>query len=138
MPVRPSAIGQLHGRSNQELLDRWLSDHPGAKEVPRNVKANLQNVKSVLRKQARKRKGGRPREIAETPAAAALNGPPAAPAAARQSETATEVHPSVLEQLEERIDDCMVMAKGLGASGPLDVVALLRRARNAVVWKQGQ
>ena len=128
--------GLLHGRSNQELLDRWLSDHPGAKEVPRNVKANLQNVKSVLRQQARKRKGGRPRKAVGT--AAAPNGPLAAPELARPRGAADEAAPSALERLEERIDDCLVMAKRIDAEGLRDVVAYLRRARNAVVWMQGQ
>jgi hypothetical protein len=30
------------------------------------------------------------------------------------------------------------MARGIDAEGLRDVVAYLRRARNAVVWKQGQ
>ena len=46
----------LKTRSNQELLDRWLADHPGVKEVPKGVKAGLSNVKSVLRSKKRKRK----------------------------------------------------------------------------------
>src|SRR6266849_2253867 len=56
----------LKGRSNEELLKRWLADHPGQKEVPEKVKNNLANVKSVLRKKKRK-KGGRPPQ-AEQPA----------------------------------------------------------------------
>src|SRR5882762_6570294 len=47
----------LKTRSNKELLERWLSDHPGHKEVPNNVKTGLANVKSVLRKAMRKRRG---------------------------------------------------------------------------------
>jgi len=29
----------LKGKSNQELLNRWLADHPGEKEVPDRIKA---------------------------------------------------------------------------------------------------
>ena len=104
--------------------------------MPRNVKANLQNVKSVLRQQARKRKGGRPRKAVGT--AAAPNGPLAAPELARSGGVSDGAAPSALERLEERIDDCLVMARGIDAQGLRDVVAYLRRARNAVVWKQGQ
>src|SRR5437764_11956678 len=45
----------LKSRSNEELLRRWLTDHPGEKEVPGRVKNILMNIKSVLRKQGRKR-----------------------------------------------------------------------------------
>src|SRR6478736_10526069 len=44
----------LHETSNQKLLDRWLADHPDQTEVPKAVKANLANLKSVLRSQQRK------------------------------------------------------------------------------------
>src|SRR3954465_15578617 len=44
----------LDSRSNDELLKRWLPDHPGEKEVPERVRQNLSNVKSVLRQSARK------------------------------------------------------------------------------------
>jgi hypothetical protein len=121
----------LEGRSNQELLDRWLKDHPGHKEVPENVKANLQNVKSILRTKARKRKGGRPKKRAATAQAAA------APQAASPAVT-TAAKGSKLAQLEERIDDCLSMAKYMDAEGLQYVINHLRRARNLVVWKQGE
>src|SRR6516164_2813244 len=57
----------LNERSNDELLRRWLADHPGHKEVPQKVKNNLANVKSILRKKSRKT-GGRTK--AEQPVAA--------------------------------------------------------------------
>ena len=57
-------------RSNEEVLGRWLSDHPGEREVPDRIKQNLANVKSVLRKKLRKR--GRPKgsvnAVSTTPA----------------------------------------------------------------------
>jgi hypothetical protein len=107
----------LRGRSNKELLDRWLQDHPGHKEVPAKVKANLSNVKSVLRKKARK--GGRPKKAAVAPAA-----------------SSSEVSP--LERLEERIDDCLSFAKSLDRRQLGHVISLLRQARNIVVWQEGK
>src|SRR5260370_5586713 len=44
----------LKGRSNEELLKRWLADHPDQKAVPEKIKNNLANVKSILRKKGRK------------------------------------------------------------------------------------
>jgi hypothetical protein len=41
-------------KSNDELLTRWLTDHPGEKEVPPNVKKHMGNVKSILRHKGRK------------------------------------------------------------------------------------
>lgn len=117
--------GLLWERSNDELLKRWLDAHPGQKEVPGKVKANLQNIKSVLRKKGRKRRGGRPKKNAE--AAVAMNAGPA-----------KRVSGSRLEGLEVAIDDCMVMARGINAEELHNVIAMLRRARNAVVWMQGQ
>jgi hypothetical protein len=115
----------LHGRSNDELLKRWLADHPNEKTVPAKVKANLSNVKSVLRKKARK--GGRPKkakadaQVATQPAAMAAN-----------------EAPSPLQKLEEMIDDCLSTAKGLHRAKLHHVISLLRQARNIVVWQEGQ
>src|SRR5947209_1386323 len=81
----------LKGRSNQELLDRWLKDHPNEKTVPGRVKANLSNVKSVLRKKLRK--GGRPKK---TKGAAGAAAPPVRQAGAPTNEVAV----SPLEVLE--------------------------------------
>jgi hypothetical protein len=114
----------LKGRSNEELLRRWLADHPGQTEVPQTVKNNLANVKSVLRKKLRK--GGRPK--AEQTGAASVVTEVAKPKVAARG----------LEALEEQIDDCLSFAKRLDREGLSDVIGLLRRARNAVVWKTGQ
>jgi hypothetical protein len=110
----------LKGRSNEELLKRWLADHPDHKEVPEKVKKNLANVKSVLRKKGRKKLK------AEQPVAAV--GEVAKP----------KVAPKGLEALEEQIDDCLSFAKHLDREGLADVIGLLRRARNGVVWMTGQ
>jgi hypothetical protein len=119
----------LWERSNDELFKRWLDDHPGHSTVPAKVKANLQNIKSVLRKKGRKRRGGRPKKSAAAPVATN------AVAIIQVTETVTG---SPLEGLEVAIDDCMVMARGIDPEELHEVIAHLRRARNAVVWMQGQ
>jgi hypothetical protein len=113
----------LKTRSNAKLLDRWLVDHPGAREVPDSVKSSLSNIKSVLRSKKRKRRKAK--------AAGAIAAVPVA-VAVRQPKT------SVLETLEEQIDDCLTAARKIDKEGLEDVIRLLRKARNAVVWKLGQ
>jgi hypothetical protein len=113
----------LKTRSNEELLNWWLTDHPGAKEVPNRVKQILSNVKSILRKKGRKRV--QHQEVNHQPTAVA------APAAANKSS-------SRLEHLEEQIDECLTLARSLDREGLEHVIRLLRQARNEVVWKLGQ
>ncbi len=107
------------------MLKRWLADHPDHEEVPEKIKNNLANVKSVLRKKQRKQ-GGRPKAD-QTEAVAVVS------AVARPKPA-----PKGLEALEEQIDDCLTFAKQLDREGLSDVIGLLRRARNTVVWKAGQ
>jgi hypothetical protein len=120
--------GLLWERSNDELLKRWLDAHPEHKTVPTKVKQNLQNIKSVLRKKGRKRRGGRPKKVAATAVANA----------APMTHGPRTVTGSRLEKLEVAIDDCMVMARGIDPEALREVISSLRRARNAVVWMQGQ
>jgi hypothetical protein len=118
----------LRTRSNAKLLQRWLDDHPGEKEVPGRVKQGLSNIKSLLRKKRRRRKR---RD------AGAEGAEPAASANAAPWETS---HPSAneLEGLEIQIDECMTLAKNIDREELDGVITLLRRARNQVVWKSGQ
>jgi hypothetical protein len=109
----------LHSRSNEVLLERWLKDHAWEKEVPARVKQNLANIKSILRKKSRKRKfGGGTAE----PAVTSLRSVPS----------------RGLESFEESIDDCLTKAKNLDRESLDNIIKLLRRARNEVVWKLGQ
>jgi len=118
----------LHERSNDELYRRWMEDHPGHDKVPDNVKTGLQNVKSVLRQEAGKKKGKRiVAEEAQAPAQAP------GPTAAR----ARKIPVKVLEALEQEIDECLGMAKGIDREELRDVIATLREARNMVVRKHG-
>jgi hypothetical protein len=117
----------LSTRSNDEILLRWLKDHPGEKTVPDRIKANLANVKSVLRKKKRKKPGRKPGR----------------PAAAVSAVTAVVSEPARIstkgfEQLEEQIDDCLTAARSLDREVLHNVIGLLRKARNEVMWKLGQ
>jgi hypothetical protein len=118
---QPRLLGM---KSNEELFRRWLADHPGHAEVPKNVKANLFNIKSVLRKKHR-RKSGRPKRVE---AAVVANSPP----------MPLKIAPKRLEALEEQIDDCLTLAKQLDREVLSDVILMLRKARNAVVCKLGE
>ena len=113
----------LKSRSNEELIRRWLSDHPGEKEVPDRVRNILMNVKSVLRKDGRRQ--GR-RDEARRQQADGVT-----PAPARRLARG-------LEELEEHIDECLTVAKIIDRQGLEHVIRLLRQARNEVVWKLGQ
>jgi hypothetical protein len=115
----------LHEKSNDAMLARYRKDHGMASDAPieNKIRQNLANLKSVLRK--KKRRGPRPK----------LDGaiPVAAPLAAMRRGPANR-----LETLEEMIDDCLTAAKHQDREGLHDVIQLLRRARNAVVWKLGE
>ena len=92
--------------------------------MPERVKQNLSNVKGVLRKKLRE-KAGKPHHKSQPVAEAA---PVHSPRKGSRR----------LEQLEEQIDECLVLAKELDREGLASVIALLRRTRNEVVWKMGE
>jgi hypothetical protein len=117
------------GRSvkQQDIFERWLKDHPGEKEVPDRVKGILFNVKSKLRK-----KRGAKRGIPRKEAKPTVEGQTAAVAPVRLPATRG------LDSLEERIDDCLTLARSLDREGLKAVIHLLRRARNGVVVQQGR
>ena len=112
---------QLWKRSNEKALQQWLNDHPGHIEAPATVKNTLANIKSQLRKVHPKRS-----------AHSAEEGESAAPQPAP-----TRARPRDLQQLEERIDGCMMLVREIDAEGLEEVFQLLRQARNRVVWKAG-
>lgn len=103
-------------KSNDLIEARYEADHPGQKWNPR-VRGNMSNIKSLLRKQARKR------------------GPkPAGSSKVRKAERS--IHG--LEDLELAIDNCLSAARLMDQSGLETVINHLRRARNELVWKMGQ
>jgi hypothetical protein len=114
--------------TNPELLKRWLQDHPSEKEVPRNVQAILYNLKSVLRKKRRQRRA----EKAPT-APVAVEATTAAPSTLAVPRRAGKG----LAQIEERIDDCLAIARGMDREGLVEVIGWLRRARNEVIRLAG-
>ncbi len=114
----------LRNRSNAELYERWLKDHPGHKTIPENVRNGLSNLKSTLRTKLGIRKGRRRRK-----AGAGAGAEGAAPAARRLARGAA----GQLNHLEEQIDECLALAKHMDRDALGDVIELLRRARNRVV-----
>jgi hypothetical protein len=109
----------LKEKSNAIILARYRADHGLAEEaeIEKKVMNNLANLKSVLRKQLRKR--GRPK--GSTAAAPTISKPT-----------------TKLEALEISIDDCLTTARFMDPIGLEEVINLLRRARNKVVWKMGE
>ncbi len=114
----------LNERSNKKLLKRWLADHPGETEVPRSVKANLANLKSVLRSKQRSKVAARAQKKL----------PPE-----EQTRVATvPTGDTQLELLEYQIDECLILAKSMDRDVLESVISHLRSARNEVVWKIGK
>jgi hypothetical protein len=110
----------LKTKSNDEIMGRWMTDHPGHSDRDlKKARANWANLKSLLRKQERKRRRG-----------AAAGAPVAANQGMRVGRS--------LDALEESIDDCLTQAKVMDRQGLESIIKLLRRARNEVVWKMGQ
>jgi hypothetical protein len=103
----------LDSKSNDELRKLWLDAHPNQSEVPKKVIQNLSNLKSVLRKKKRLKRG----RAGAAPVRTGARG---------------------LEALELQIDECLTMARNLDRVGLEEAIHHLRRARNQVVWKQGE
>ncbi|MEI7688029.1 MAG: hypothetical protein WCL32_23730 [Planctomycetota bacterium] len=109
----------LATRSNDEVIQRWLADHPGHDELPKSVRNSLANLKSILRK----------KQCAEGNHAGSVPVLDGKPIAGK---------PKSLEMLEAQIDDALTLARLLDRDGLASVIKLLHRARNEVVWKIGQ
>jgi hypothetical protein len=112
----------LDSTSNQEILDRWLAEHPKKRGVPNRIKQAMANVKSMLRQRRRDglpldpRAGG---EVAVEPRRASRP-------------------PKDLDALEVHIDEGLYLARSIDPIKLEKVISLLRQARNQVVWKMGQ
>ena len=109
----------LFEKSNSAVLDRYRADHniPAGHELAKNVRNNLANLKSVLRKKSRKGRRGRP------------------PGSAKAAQVSGGKR---LDMLEEQIDECMTLAKSIDRERLGSVIKHLRSARNNVVWLTGQ
>lgn len=113
----------VENKTNDQVLAQYRQDHnlPPDAAVEKRVKDAMANAKSFMRKLLRgggKKKVGRKARAAAAAAAAA-------PLASMQ-------------QLEVQIDECMSLAWSIDRKGLEDVIRLLRKARNAVVWKLGE
>lgn len=117
----------LEEKKNDELLARYRQDHNMAPEEPveKRVKDAMANTKSQMRKQHRQ---------ADTAAGPGRRKVPAM----NRSAQGTAAAPARIETLEEQIDDALTLARHLDREGLGEVINLLRRARNQVVWKMGQ
>jgi hypothetical protein len=120
----------LKGRSNDEVLSRWLTDHPGHREVPGNIKAHLSNIKSTMRSKKRRRVAQKAEEAQPTGSVAH----PTVALSVKRKPTGT----TKLDELEYQIDECLILAKHMDREALHEVISHLRRARNAVVWMIGQ
>jgi hypothetical protein len=109
--------------TNSELFRRWLQDHPGHKEVPENVKNILSNIKAVLRNKRKRRR--------------AVEAPAQGTAVVAASPAPTRPSGKGLERLEERIDECLAVARAMDAEGLVEIIDRLRNARNQVVRMAG-
>jgi hypothetical protein len=115
----------LKKRSNDQLYERWLQDHPGEKEVPVNVRQSLANLKSILRHRRKVR-----RRLKEAGPAGQANG-------AHQPTVSFKVSDRGLLQLEGQIDEALAFARHLDAAGLREIIRLLRTARNKVIVRMG-
>ncbi len=113
----------LNERSNKALLKRWLKDHPGQTEVPKSVKANLANLKSVMRSKQRSKVAARAQKKL---------------APGEKKVATAPTGNTSLELLEYQIDECMILAKSIDRDRLASVIGHLRSARNEVVWKIGK
>jgi hypothetical protein len=112
----------LNSKSNDAIVTQWLEDHPG-KEMGQKEKQSLANVKSILRRQGRKGKRGRPKGSTTTNAVKA---------------NPTRGRAENLEQLELMIDHCLATARRMESQRLEKAIRSLRAARNEVVWQMGQ
>ncbi len=114
----------LQERSNKKLLRRWLADHPGQTVVPKSVKANLANLKSVLRSKKRSRIAARTQKKQ--------------PLGQQHKVATVPTGDTKLELLEHQIDECLILAKSMDRDALHSIITHLRQARNEVVWKIGK
>jgi hypothetical protein len=113
----------LKAKRNQEIEARWIADHPRDREIPQKARYILSNVKSSLRSKRRRKRA----EIQGTEP----QGKSTLVAASSQKPL------KGLTRLEAAIDDCLAEARNIDREALADVIALLRTARNTVVWKMG-
>jgi hypothetical protein len=114
----------LNERSNKKLLKRWLADHPGVSVVPKSIKANLANLKSVMRSKKRTKVAARAQQKLSP---------------GQEHKVATvPTGDTQMELLEHHIDECLILAKSIDRELLQSIISHLRQARNETVWKIGK
>lgn len=110
----------LDGKSNKEVRERWVKEHPPHTTMPADVQNAMGNVKSLMRRDVREEgrdKGAKRGSVAHAVEGPKLRGLPA---------------------LEVSIDESIILASNLDRAGLENVIRLLRKARNEVVIKIGE
>jgi hypothetical protein len=87
--------------SNAKLAQLWLSDHPGHTEMPKKIRQNLANIKSMIRRERR--------EEQQAKASARRKEQKAAAGAGQRPPNVSQAY----EALEIKIDKCMAQAWAL-------------------------
>jgi hypothetical protein len=101
-------------KTNELVQAQYEKDHPG-KKMTKSVRANMANIKSVMRKE--QREGGRKKGAGVANADWGLNTP---------------------EGLEIAIDQCLSAARALDPAGLDPVIRALRRARYELALQMGE
>jgi hypothetical protein len=117
----------LDTASNQDLIERYLKDHPGEEWSKRhqqgaaNEKTKLRKKAGKVRRRRRKRSGGESENAANESRVIRVRTPM-----------------GVLEQLELLIDDCLSVAAKQNNPALENTVKHLRVARRSVAWAMGE
>jgi len=107
----------LRTRSNDEIIAQFSKDHPKI-EADNRVKQAMFNAKNHMKKGG-KGKRGRKRKVEMINAAI----------------KAPKLGHGALQILENHVDDCLAMARTVGAESIREVIGHLHRARNMLVLK---
>ena len=107
----------LRTRDYDGLKAAWEKGNPG-KPFSEKLRQIAANIKSRLRKELGMRKRGRKRKMHAS--ANGVAGP-------------KPVRPALLVPLEEHVDECLMLARGVGREQLGDVIRYLKRARNLLI-----
>jgi len=107
----------LRAREYDGLKAAWENAYPG-KPFSASLRQIAANIKSRMRKDLGMRKRGRKRKMHAS--ANGVAGP-------------KPVRPAQLVPLEEHVDECLMLARGVGREQLGDVIRYLKRARNLLI-----
>jgi len=110
----------LRTRDYDGLKAAWEKGNPG-KPFSEKLRQIAANIKSRMRKDLGMRKRRRKQSAVVANGQAAVK----------------PLRPVLLAPLEEHIDECLMLARGVGRDQLADVIRLLKRARNQVIMMIG-